>query len=100
CVAKDLLHSTFMDNPDLSEISNAACLSIPQLVRQFKAVFQTTPHQYLIRIRLVHAAGLLKHTDTSISDITFASGFENTSAFCRAFKSEYGVPPLHFRIAG
>ncbi|HMG90106.1 MAG TPA: hypothetical protein VK589_08595, partial [Chryseolinea sp.] len=27
CVAKDLLHSTFMDKPDLSSISHASCLS-------------------------------------------------------------------------
>ena len=97
CVAKDLLHSTFMDKPDLSVISHTACLSTPQLVRQFRAVFQTTPHQYLTRIRLAHASGLLKDTTTPVHEITWRCGFENTSAFCRAFKAEYGVPPHRFR---
>lgn len=97
CIAKDLLHSTFMDKPDLSELSNTACLSAPQLVRQFKAVFQTTPHQYLTRIRLAHAARLLRHTSTPVHEITWKCGFENTSAFCRAFKTAYGVSPLRFK---
>ncbi|HTI07243.1 MAG TPA: AraC family transcriptional regulator [Puia sp.] len=97
CMAKDLLHSTFMDKPDLSVISHTACLSTPQLVRQFRAVFQTTPHQYLTRIRLAHATGLLKHSAAPIHEITWRCGFENTSAFCRAFKAEYGVAPHRFR---
>lgn len=97
CVAKDFLHSTFMDKQDLSGISNTACLSSPQLVRQFKAVFHTTPHQYLTRIRLSHAARLLKNTSAPVHEITWRCGFENTSAFCRAFKTAYGLPPLHFR---
>jgi AraC-like DNA-binding protein len=97
CVAKDLLHSNYMDKPNLSEISSTACISIPQLIRQFKAVFQTTPHQYLTRIRLAHAARLLKHTATPVQEITWMCGFENVSAFCRAFKSQYGVQPISFR---
>lgn len=97
CIAKDLLHSNYMDKPNLSEISIIACMSIPQLIRQFKAVFQTTPHQYLTRIRLTNAAKLLKHTTTPVHEITWMCGFENVSAFCRAFKSEYGVQPISFR---
>lgn len=98
CIAKDFLHSTYMDKPDLSGISHAACLSSPQLVRQFKAVFLTTPHQYLTRIRLAHAAGLLKQTSAPVHEITWKCGFEDTSAFCRAFKTAYGVSPLRFRL--
>ena len=97
CIAKDLMHSTFMDKPDLAAISHTACLSTPQLIRQFKAVFQATPHQYLTRIRLAHAASLLQHTSTPVHEITWNCGFENTSAFCRAFRAEYGASPLHFR---
>jgi AraC-like DNA-binding protein len=97
CVAKDLLHSTFTSNLDLAVVSNTACLSVPQLIRQFKAVFHTTPHQYLIRIRLAYGAGLLKSTHKPVNEIALASGFENTSAFCRAFKTVYGNTPIVFR---
>jgi len=98
CIAKDLLHSIFMHKVDLSLVSHAACLSVPQLIRQFKSVFQTTPHQYLMHVRLDHGARLLKTTDKPITEIAIASGFENSSAFCRAFKTEYGMTPLALRI--
>lgn len=97
CIAKDFMHSTFMYKSDLSLMSHTACLSAPQLVRQFKAVFQTTPHQYLTKIRLAHAARLLKHSTISVNEITLACGFEDTSAFCRSFKKEYNVSPASFR---
>ena len=97
CVAKDILHSSFMENPGLDFISASACLSVPQLVRQFKAVFHVTPYQYLIHLKLEHAARLLKHTNNPIHSITWMCGFEDTSAFCRAFKSQYGVSPVGFR---
>jgi len=99
CIAKDLLHSTFMDKPDLIKVSNTSCLSVPQLVRQFRTVFQTTPYQYLTNIRLSQAAELLKRTRMPVNEITLEIGFENTSAFCRAFKAQYGVAPLSFRAA-
>jgi AraC-like DNA-binding protein len=100
CVARDLLHSSYMDTPDLAVISHTACLSTPQLIRQFKAVFQTTPHQYLTRIRLAHAARLLQDSAMPVHEITWKCGWENTSAFCRVFKAAYGVSPLSFRMPG
>ena len=97
CIAKDFLHSTFMEKPDLKLLASIACLSVPQLIRQFKSVFKVTPHQYLIQIKLKQAVDLLKNTDKPIHEITWACGFENVSAFCRAFKSAYGFQPLIFR---
>ena len=97
CLAKDVLHSSFMDKLDIAEISSVACLSVPQLIRQFKSVFHCTPHQYLMRLRLQHAAERLAQTEEQVSTITWQSGFENTSAFCRAFKAAYGISPEAYR---
>lgn len=97
CIARDILHSSYTENLDLYKISHLACLSVPQLIRQFKAAFHCTPYQYLIRIRLEHAAQLLQYTDKQVQEITWICGFENTSAFCRAFKSAYGIQPMLFR---
>jgi AraC family transcriptional regulator len=97
CIAKDVLHSSYIDNPDLNTLSSIACLSVSQLVLQFKAVFQVTPHQYLTRLKLDRAAELLRLTNKPVHEITWLCGFENISAFCRAFKSAHGVQPLSFR---
>jgi AraC family transcriptional regulator len=99
CVARDLLHSSFNEQMDLKTISASACLSVPQLVRQFRSAFRCTPHQYLIRIRLEHAAALLRNTNQPVQDISMNTGFDTTSAFCRAFKSAYHLQPLQYRMA-
>jgi AraC family transcriptional regulator len=98
CCAKDLLHSCYKEKLDLDTISAAACLSIPQLVRQFRSVFRMTPHKYLAAIRLRQAAGMLEQfADMPIHEITWRCGFENTSAFCRAFRMAHGIPPEQWR---
>ena len=97
CLAKDLLHSAYKEKLDLDTISKAACLSVPQLVRQFKYAFWLTPHCYLTRVRLHHAADFLRRTDLPVMDVGWQCGFENPSAFGRAFKAQYGIQPAQYR---
>lgn len=97
CIARDILHSSPGEHVDLSKIGAQAGLSVPQLVRQFKSAFDTTPYQYLVGIRLKQAADLLRDTDEPVQDIAWTCGFENAGAFSRAFRSVYGVQPTRFR---
>jgi AraC family transcriptional regulator len=97
CIARDILHSSFQESIGLAELSTRVCLSRPQLIRQFKLVFGRTPYQYLIDIRLRHAAEALRKSPTPINEITWHCGFNDPSAFCRAFRSVYGASPEQFR---
>lgn len=97
CIAKDLIHASFMDPLDLAQLSLESHMSIPQLVRQFKAVFGCTPHQYLITTRLNQAAHWLQTNHWPVGEITWRCGFMDASAFCRAFKSWYGFSPEAYR---
>jgi len=97
CVARDFLHSTYNNNPNLDDIGKEACLSVPQLVRHFKAVFGATTHQYLKQVRLQHATELLKSTRNPVHEITWMCGFDNVSAFSRAFKTAFGEQPREYR---
>jgi len=100
CFAKDLLHSAYGEKLDLDTISKAVCLSVPQLVRQFQYAFRLTPHRYLTRVRLHHATDLLRRTDLPVLDVSWQCGFDNPSAFGRAFKAQYGIQPAQCRRAG
>lgn len=97
CIVRDVLHSCFAENINLELISRYACLSLPQLIRQFKAVYGITPHQYLTAVRMEHAATLLRNSPVSIIDITAACGLQDSSAFCRLFRTHYGTSPETFR---
>jgi AraC family transcriptional regulator len=99
CIAKDVLHSDFQQPLELDALGRAACLSTPQLIRQFKTVFKQTPHQYLVAIRLQHAAKQLKCSDVLVSELAWHCGFNDASAFGRAFRKSYGLSPERFRVA-
>jgi AraC family transcriptional regulator len=97
CVARDFLHSFYNEDRSLKSIAAASLLSVPQLVRQFKAAFGVTPHRYLVHIRLQRAADLLRRTATPVAEIAASCGLENASAFSRVFKSVYGIQPGRYR---
>ena len=66
----------------------------------FKKTAGTTPHQYLLRLRLHCAAELLQSpekTYMTVNTITRACGFRDPFYFSRMFKKKYGVSPSAFR---
>jgi AraC family transcriptional regulator len=58
-----------------------------------------TPHQYLVRVRLRHAARLLADDWRSITDVALEVGFADLSNFVRTFRRAAGVSPRSFRLA-
>jgi AraC-like DNA-binding protein len=68
-------------------------------LRLFSDVLGVTPHQYLVRSRLRHAARRLAYDDSSITDIAYDVGFGDLSNFVRTFHRASGASPLKFRQA-
>jgi AraC-like DNA-binding protein len=87
---------------DLARAAAEACLSPFHFLRLFTNVLGVSPHQYLVRSRLRHAARLLAGKaghGRAITDIAFDVGFADLSNFVRTFHRAAGVPPLGFRRA-
>lgn len=84
---------------DLAQTAGQAGLSPFHFLRLFARVVGTTPHQYLVRARLGHAARLLAEADRSITDIALDVGFGDLSNFVRTFRRAAGVSPRGFRRA-
>lgn len=84
---------------DLAQVAAEAGLSAFHFLRLFGNVLGVTPHQYLVRSRLRHAARLLVDDDRSITDIAFDVGFGDLSNFVRTFHRAAGVSPRGFRRA-
>ena len=61
-------------------------------LRLFTDVLGVTPHQYLVRSRLRHAARLLADDDSPITEIAYDVGFGDLSNFVRTFHRAAGVP--------
>ncbi len=88
------------DKPlDLDTTAKAAGVSSFHFLRLFSTVLGVTPHQYLVRARLRHAARLLADDTRSITSIAFDVGFGDLSNFVRTFHRAAGVSPRRFREA-
>lgn len=84
---------------DLDDAAAEAGLSPFHFLRLFSNVLGVTPHQYLVRSRLRHAARLLPDRERAITDIAFDVGFGDLSNFVRTFHRAAGVSPRGFRRA-
>jgi AraC-like DNA-binding protein len=84
---------------DLEHAAGQADISPFHFLRLFSSVLGVTPHQYLVRSRLRHAARLLADNDSSITDVAYDVGFGDLSNFVRTFHRAAGVSPLRFRQA-
>jgi PAS domain S-box-containing protein len=95
--AVDYLKSHFKENVPVSLLADLTDLSLRQFERKFKAAFNTTPHQYIIKMRVHLACDLLRDRRMAISDIASELGFTDQSAFATHFKKNMGYTPLQYR---
>jgi AraC-like DNA-binding protein len=78
---------------DLATLAREARLSRYHFLRVFQQLTGLTPHQYVLRSRLRHAAIRLHLERKRILDIALDSGFGDVSNFNHAFRAEFGVSP-------
>jgi AraC-like DNA-binding protein len=77
----------------LAELAKASGLSLFHFLRTFTDLTGTTPHQYVMRMRLRRAAAQLLAEPAKILDVALDNGFGDVSNFNRAFRTEFGVSP-------
>lgn len=82
---------------DLERAAARAALSPFHFLRLFTKAIGVSPHQYLLRARLRHAARLLAEEDRAVTDIAYDVGFGDLSNFVRSFRRAAGVSPGGFR---
>jgi AraC family transcriptional regulator len=81
----------------LGTLAHHARLSPYHFLRTFERVTGVTPHQYVLRARLRHAATRLVIDSEKIVDVALDCGFGDVSNFNRAFRTEFGVSPRDYR---
>lgn len=77
------------------ELAHMARCTPDHFIRLFREATSTTPHQYLIERRLQRAVTLLANGERP-SDVAKMLGFYDASAFTRAFKRRFEVPPSEY----
>ena len=65
----------------------------------FSRTMQLPLKQFIIRMRLLKARGLLLESDTAIATIAVESGFGSASQFYAHFNAAYGTSPQQLRLS-
>jgi AraC-like DNA-binding protein len=93
----DHLKTRFREKLDLPGLARMAGMSVRQFERKFRATFQMTPRDYLIRMRLIAACGLLARTNQPLTTIAMECGFYDHSDFARQFRRHMGQTASQYR---
>jgi AraC-like DNA-binding protein len=95
--ARDCLHDAVADDPGADALARlAGAADRFQLARAFRAAYGTSPHAYLVQIRLVRARRLLADGEPPAA-AAVACGFADQSHLGRRFRRAYGVTPAAYR---
>jgi AraC family transcriptional regulator len=82
----------------LAELAGVAGMSPFHFAREFKRTTGTTPHQYLIKVRIDRAKALLADSKMPLVEVGFRSGFSHQSHFSRLFHRVTGTTPHSYRL--
>jgi AraC family transcriptional regulator len=85
------------DDVHLASLAELANMSVDHFLRAFRAAAGTTPHQYVLGLRLAKASSMLRDTVVPIAAIAAQCGFQSASHFSVAFSDRFGMRPSHYR---
>ena len=82
-----------VNNYSVEELAKLTARSLSAFKRDFHNIFETTPHQWLLRRKIDYAEQVLTSKKMKASDIYFMLGFNELSHFSSAFKKIKGIAP-------
>jgi AraC family transcriptional regulator, exoenzyme S synthesis regulatory protein ExsA len=94
---QQVMEANCLYNLSLQDYAKMLNLSLSSFKRHFISVYKTTPGHWLQEQKLNHAYKLLVSTDKQVTDVSFESGFENSTHFSHLFKKRFGLSPLKYR---
>ncbi|OHE85176.1 MAG: AraC family transcriptional regulator [Lysobacterales bacterium RIFOXYD1_FULL_69_11] len=84
----------------ISELAELTSFSSWYFSKTFQSLYDESPQAAAARMRLEHAARLLRESDLMIGEVAAASGFDNCCSFARAFRARFGMSATRYRAAG
>lgn len=95
---RERLADDVASQPSLQVLGAEAGLSRFQLLRQFRAAFGVTPHEWLLQQRAESARGLIGK-GCGLADAAARAGFADQSHMTRVFRRQFGFTPGAWRGA-
>ena len=86
------------NNININYLAELCNITPAHFIRLFQKIFSITPKQYIINLKMNHAADLLQYYSYPISEISEMLGYSSPAYFSAAFKNSKGVGPMEYRM--
>jgi AraC family transcriptional regulator len=99
-IANDVLryiHNNLSDDLNVKRLSEQFGFSFFHFHRILKAYLNEPLGSYINRVRLETALKTIRNSDLPLSEIAFQIGYNDCSAFSKAFSREFGFSPQKFK---
>ncbi len=91
------MHNNYSQTMPLKYYADKCNMSLSSFQHTFTKFMNTTPIQYLNKIKLETAMFLLRESDLTVTEISNNLGFSDSAYFSNLFKKKYGLNPTMYR---
>ncbi|MEQ9500733.1 MAG: AraC family transcriptional regulator [Deltaproteobacteria bacterium] len=91
--ALERIHADYREAITVEDLAKESAMSVSSFHRAFKLVTGDSPLQYLKKLRLLKAKGLLVFDGLRVDEAAYGVGYASASQFSREFKRYFNVPP-------
>ena len=89
----DEIHQNYQLKYDVNELAQEVDMSVSAFHSAFKIITDTSPLQYIKKIKLHKARDLILLNGYNVSTVAYQVGYESVSQFTREYKRMFGVTP-------
>lgn len=96
--AIDYIHTNFRSGDiDISYLAEMCAISETYFRKLFKKIYEISPKQYILNLKLEVASQLLHSQFYTVSEVSDKSGFNDVKYFSKLFKKRFGFTPKEFQ---
>ena len=94
---RNVLYRSISTRITIDDIAKKFYRSKNDINRQFKKQYNTTPHNFLLELRITKAKNMLVNSRKTIAEIANLLCFSSEFHFSNTFKKKVGISPSEFR---
>jgi transcriptional regulator GlxA family with amidase domain len=98
--AVQVIERKYSTDLDLDALAREIATSRRQLQRVFAEVGDTSFREYLARVRMRHAARLLREGAIPVREVAQSVGYRQPAQFAKAFRRHHGTAPSSLKGRG
>ncbi len=91
------IYENMFNDISIEQLADLTNRSLTSFKKEFRRIFNSSPHHWIIVQRLSRAKIMLSSTSRTVSEIGAECGFANISHFIKLFKQRYNSTPASYR---